>query len=76
MTRKISLVTIRDIKDFVNTARDYGDDIIVRTELYAVPACSLMGVMSLNLNEPIKISFADEFEDRIDKDFAEWFVKD
>ncbi len=75
MTRKIKLVTIRDIKDFVNKARDYGDEIVVKTGQYVVPACSLMGVMSLDLSNPIKIAFDESLEGRINTDFDTWMIK-
>lgn len=76
MTRVINIVTIKDIKEFVNVARDYGDDIIVKSGQYAVPACSLMGLMSIDLSKPVKISFPDEIENRVDNDFGTWISGD
>lgn len=74
MKRMVEIVTIKDIKDFVNRAFKYGDNIIVKTGQYIVPACSLMGMMSLDLTKPFQIIFDEKFENGVDNDFKEWFV--
>lgn len=72
MKRIVEIVTIKDIKDFVNTAIKYGDQITVKTGQYVVPACSLMGMMSLDLTKPFQIVFDDSLENSIDDDFKDW----
>ena len=72
MKRIVEIVTIKDIKDFVNTAIKYGDQITVKTGQYVVPACSLMGMMSLDLTKPFQIVFDDSLENNVDNDFKDW----
>ena len=74
MKRTVEIVTIKDIKDFVGAASKYGDGIVVKTERYVVPACSLMGMMSLDLSKPFQIVFDDNLEDEVENDFKNWMV--
>lgn len=75
MIKKIELITINDIKDFVNIAGRYGDKLCVKSDHYIVPACSLMSVMSLDLSKPVKLSFDDEIVSAILLDFKKWIVE-
>ena len=74
MKRTVEIVTIKDIKAFVDRAFKYGDNIVVKTGQYIVPACSLMGMMSLDLSKPFQIVFDERFENGVDSDFKEWYV--
>lgn len=75
MTRKIKLITIEDIKEFTNVASRYGDMLTIKADRYIVPACSLMSVISLNLSEPVKLCFDDEYVNAIALDFKKWIVE-
>lgn len=74
MKRTVELITIKDIKDFVNVARKYGDEIVVKTGQYVVPACSLMGMMSLDLSKPFQLVFDESLECGVDEDFKSWIM--
>ena len=76
MIKKIRLVTINDIKEFTNTASKYGEALSVKSGHYVVPACSLMSVISLNLSEPVKISFDEAYTSDISLDFGKWIVEE
>ncbi|MGI6668914.1 MAG: HPr family phosphocarrier protein [Acetivibrionales bacterium] len=51
----ITLKTINDIKDFVNIANKYDFDVDLVSERYVVDAKSIMGVISLDFNKPIRV---------------------
>ncbi len=76
MIKKIKLVTINDIKEFANIASRYGDKLSVKSEHYVVPACSIMSLMSLNLSNPVKLSFDEDYISAIMLDFKKWIVED
>lgn len=75
MKKNIMLVTIEDIKEFTNIASRYGDMLTIKSGRYVVPACSIMSVMSLNLSEPVRLCFDDEYVNAIALDFKKWIVE-
>ena len=64
-TATISLGTINDVKEFVNTVARYDFDVDLISGRYAVDAKSIMGIFSLDLSKPIQMNIhsdsADEF---------------
>ena len=79
ITKRISIETYKDIKDFVALASKYGDNLIIKSKNYSFPACSLMSVMSLvDLSDTVKIQFDDNevYEDDIMFDFGKWIVNE
>jgi len=50
---QIKLVTIEDIRNFVNTLAKYSVDLDLQSGRYTVDARSLMGIFSLDLIKPI-----------------------
>jgi phosphotransferase system HPr-like phosphotransfer protein len=52
---QIKLNKIADIHDFINLAMKCRGEVTVYSGKYVIDGKSLMGVMSLNLSEPIKI---------------------
>lgn len=67
-TVDIKLLTIQDIKDFVNivTACDY--DVDLASGRYVVDAKSLMGIFSLDLLNPIRMTVhSDNCADLMEK---------
>ena len=56
ITKNIRLVTISDIRDFVNLAARYDFDIDLRSGRYVVDAKSIMGIFSLDLMNPIELT--------------------
>jgi phosphotransferase system HPr-like phosphotransfer protein len=57
----VDLNKIEDIKTFVNTAESYDCDIIVKNKerIFSVDGSSLMGVMSLDLSQPVLVQISD-----------------
>ena len=76
MIKKIEFITIDDIKEFVDIASRYGDTLCVKSQHYIVPACSLIGVMSLDLSKPVKLSFENELVSAISLDFKKWLLEE
>jgi phosphocarrier protein HPr len=51
----ISLKSINDVKDFVNSVNKYDFDVDLTSGRYVVDAKSIMGIFSLDLSKPIKV---------------------
>lgn len=51
----ITLKSINDVKDFVNTVSKYNFEIDLSSGRYVVDAKSIMGIFSLDLSKPIKV---------------------
>lgn len=63
---KISLVSINDVKDFINIVTDCPYDIDLTSGRYVVDAKSIMGIFSLDLSKPIEINIhSDNAEDLV-----------
>lgn len=59
----IMLKTINDAKDFVNIANRYSFDIDLASGRYVVDAKSIMGIFSLDFDNPISVTvYADDCE--------------
>lgn len=56
----ISLKSINDVKDFVNTVNKYDFDVDLTSGRYVVDAKSIMGIFSLDLSKPIKMDIHSE----------------
>ncbi len=54
---RIMLNKITDISEFVQLASECTDDVMVKQGRWTVSAKSLMGVMCLNLSEPVTVEF-------------------
>lgn len=67
----VDLNNIDDIKFFVKQAEKYPCDIIVRNidRIFSIDGSSIMGVLSLNLSEPVEVIIKD-------KESAESFKED
>lgn len=52
----IMLKSINDVKDFVNIASKYDFDIDLTSGRYVIDAKSIMGIFSLDLSKPIKVT--------------------
>jgi phosphocarrier protein HPr len=53
---EISLSSINSVKDFVNIVNKYDYDIDLSSGRYVVDAKSIMGIFSLDLSKPIKMT--------------------
>lgn len=71
----IMLEKIIDVKEFCGLAEKYPNLDLV-TGKYRVAATSLMGIFSLDLTNPIKLEYPEEYHDDIIKDFEKWIVEE
>ena len=72
--KEIYINTIDDIKKFNQAAIASGCDIDLTHGRYTVDAKSLIGIMTLNLSEPVGIVFHTEDLDIVNN-FNEWIVE-
>ena len=55
---KILLPTVADVKAFITTMNECtSDDVVLKAGRYIVNAKSLMGIFSLDLDNPVEIEF-------------------
>lgn len=71
----VSLLTINDVKEFVNIVMTYDFDIDLVSGRYAVDAKSIMGIFSLDLSKPIELNAHTDDADKFMKDIAKYIVK-
>ena len=64
----IALKTIENVKDFTDICQQYADDIDISSGRYIIDAKSIMGLMSINLLEPVKVTI-QTFNENIIEDF-------
>ncbi len=64
----IKLAQIDDVYTLVNTLVAYDGDVDLESGRYKVDGKSLLGIFSLNLREPVKLTFHDE--DKAEELFA------
>ena len=62
----IRLATIADVRDFVNIVASFDGDIDLISGRYVVDGKSIMGIFSLDLLSPIKLTARAEDEKAID----------
>lgn len=63
----IRLSSIQDVRTFVDTVTKYTIDIDLSSGRYVVDAKSIMGIFSLDLLSPIKLSAQTDKEEEIKK---------
>lgn len=63
----IRLSSIQDVRTFVDIVTKYNIDIDLSSGRYIVDAKSIMGIFSLDLLNPIKLSAQTDNEDEIKK---------
>ena len=66
----IRLSTIQDVQNFVNIVNRYDLDIDLSSGRYIVDAKSIMGIFSLDLLQPIKLTAHAEDTDALFADLA------
>ena len=54
---KVSLDKISDVKEFISLASKCQSDVTVGYGRFAVDAKSIMGLLSLDLNKPLRVEF-------------------
>ena len=64
----IKLSTIADVRDFVNAVAAFEDEIDLQSGRYIVDGKSIMGIFSLDLLSPIKLTvYSDKPEELLKK---------
>ena len=77
-TVMIRLSSIQDVRNFVDTVTKYNIDIDLSSGRYIVDAKSIMGIFSLDLLNPIKLSAQTDKEDQVKArfDYLKAFIVD
>ena len=68
ISKIIKITQIADVYDFVNEAGKVDGDVLLKRGNYVVDGKSVMGVFSLNLSQPVTISYpidATEFDNYV-----------
>lgn len=77
-----NLVTVKDVEEFVRVASSCpkGTDISVQHGKFITDGKSLMGILSLNLSEPVEVEIksdkSSEVMSKILSQFDKWRVED
>ena len=76
-TKNIRLSTIMDVRDFVNAVAAYEGDVDLTSGRYVVDGKSIMGIFSLDLLQPIKLSVHnDDTADALVEKLAKFVVEE
>lgn len=70
----IKLSTIDDVKSFVNAVTRFSGDADLSSGRYVVDAKSIMGIFSLDLANPIKLTIVDGNADELIADIKTFIV--
>ena len=73
-TVDIKLSSIEDVRNFVNIVSKYNIDIDLMSGRYVVDAKSIMGIFSLDLLKPIKLTAHSEDTDALMADIAPYII--
>lgn len=68
-TKNIQLLSISDVKEFVNAANNIDFDLDLISGRYTVDAKSIMGIFSLDLTKPIVIAANTENAEKANQFF-------
>ena len=68
---QIKLVTVEDIRNFVNIMAKYNGELDLQQGRYIVDARSLMGIFSLDLLKPVDFVIHSDCEDTVNAVLAD-----
>ena len=72
----ILLDTIEKVRKFVNQISQYEGDFDIISDRYIIDAKSIMGIFSLDLGKPLKLSIhSEEAVAKVLEDFKEFIVE-
>lgn len=74
-TANIRLASIQDVRDFVNIASKYNEDIDLASGRYIVDAKSIMGIFSLDLMSPISLTVHSDSCDKLFEEIDRFIIK-
>lgn len=75
ITKRVLIDTIPKVKDFVQQTAKFLHEVDVGSGRYIVDGKSLMALLSLNLSEPVAISYAEDDAGLADVFLSKYFVK-
>ncbi|MDD3193139.1 MAG: HPr family phosphocarrier protein [Oscillospiraceae bacterium] len=75
ITKTISLNTIVDVKEFVNTVARYDFEVDLVSGRYHIDGKSIMGIFSLDLSKPIKMEIHSDHCDEFLKEMQRFIVE-
>ena len=73
-TKNIKLATISDVRDFVNAVAAFEDEIDLQSGRYVVDGKSIMGIFSLDLLSPIKLTVYSEKPEELLKKIERFII--
>ncbi len=73
-TVEIRLTTLEDVRNFVNIVTRYDIDIDLSSGRYVVDAKSIMGIFSLDLLSPIKLTAYSENTENLFKELKPYII--
>ncbi|MBE6539019.1 MAG: HPr family phosphocarrier protein [Ruminococcaceae bacterium] len=74
VTKEIRLTTLEDVRNFVNIVTRYDIDIDLCSGRYVVDAKSIMGIFSLDLLSPIKLTAHSENTEKLFEELAPYII--
>ena len=74
-TVNIRLTTLEDVRKFVNTVTKYDTEIDLSSGRYVVDAKSIMGIFSLDLLSPIKLTAHTDDTAALFADLKEFIIE-
>lgn len=74
VTVDIRLTTLEDVRNFVNIVTRYDIDIDLSSGRYVVDAKSIMGIFSLDLLSPIKLTAHSENTERLFEELKPYII--
>ena len=72
----IRLSTIQDVRDFVNIVTSYNGEIDLSSGRYIVDGKSIMGIFSLDLLSPIKLTAHSENPEKLFESLKPYIVEE
>lgn len=73
-TLKISINTMKDISNFVETAKTINAELDLKSGRYIVDATSILGILSLDLENPITLVYPIQVYEEVESKFKPWIV--
>ena len=74
VTVDIRLTTLEDVRNFVNIVTRYDIDLDLSSGRYVVDAKSIMGIFSLDLLSPIKLTAHGENTERLFEELKPYII--
>ncbi len=68
---KLKLNTVDEVLTFTKIASRYEGDIFVKHNSYVVDGTSILGILSLNLSEPVKVEMIEKRDNEANDFFNE-----